>query len=373
MSELLRIFKRSIPYIKELRPICKSVTAVILFQQLEYWSELYPDGFYKFTEPVIKKDKDGNEVVHPIYKKGDSWCEELGFSAEEFKTGFLKIGVCHNSNSAYNQSLSDGMQFLTSDGSESFYCSVYDRVNHMTWYYRNHNLVNDVMDDFLESMKSGNRQSPVPETDNHGLRKPTIPSSRNRQSPVRYTDSTTETTSENQDLVQQAAHATDSNQLSLFSDQEFEAELRRRTGNDSLSISKGIDSERSDLPGSACGKVDKSGKKILPRGGHAPDAFAAFWQQHPIKKGKLAAQAAWNRLKANSELIDTIMHDMSNRKQNDRQWVEGFAPHPATYLNGARWTDEIEPLTNKKTGVQSKQADNSDGSDELWAIMRGES
>lgn len=174
-------------------------------------------------------------------------------------------------------------------------------------------------------------------------------------------------------IVHQAAHAHDPNQLSLFSDQEFEAELRRRTGNDSLSISKGIDSERSDLPAAACGKVDKSGKKILPRGGHAPDAFAAFWEQHPIKKGKLAAQAAWNRLKANSELIDTIMHDMSNRKQNDRQWVEGFAPHPATYLNGARWTDEIEPLTNKKTGVQSKQADNSDGSDELWAIMRGES
>lgn len=173
--------------------------------------------------------------------------------------------------------------------------------------------------------------------------------------------SLTETTTENttkikdQSIVQQAAHAHDSNQLSLFSDQEFEAELRRRTGIESLSISNVSDSERSDLPGAVGGKVDKSGRKILPRGGHAPDAFAAFWQQHPIKKGKLAAQTAWNRLKANSELIDTIMHDMANRKQNDRQWVEGFAPHPATYLNGARWTDEIEPLTIKKTGVQSEQ------------------
>ena len=161
---------------------------------------------------------------------------------------------------------------------------------------------------------------------------------------------------EKQSIVHQAAHAHDPNQLSLFSDQEFEAELRRRTGDHSLSISKVSDSERSDLPAAACGKVDKSGKKILPRGGHAPDAFAAFWEQHPIKKGKLAAQTAWNRLKANSELISTIMHDMANRKQNDRQWVEGFAPHPATYLNGARWTDEIEPLTIKKTGVQSSQS-----------------
>lgn len=175
--------------------------------------------------------------------------------------------------------------------------------------------------------------------------------------PRPLTESTTENTTKikNQDLVHQAAHAHDSNQLSLFSDEDFEAELRRRTGDHSLSISKVSDSERSDLPAAVGGKVDKSGNNILPRGGHAPDAFAAFWSQHPIKKGKLAAQTAWNRLKANSELVDIIMHDMANRKQNDRQWVEGFAPHPATYLNGARWTDEIEPLTNKKTGVQSKQ------------------
>jgi len=172
-----------------------------------------------------------------------------------------------------------------------------------------------------------------------------------------YTETTSETTSERSiDHLPSASDRAHENQLSLFSDQEFEAELRRRTGDHSLSISNASNSDRSDLPRAASGKVENSTSKNKARSDHAPEAFDEFWQQFPIKKGKLAAKTAWNRLKANSELVSAIMHDIANRKQNDRQWVEGFCTHAATYLNGRRWEDEIEPLTIKKSGVQSIQS-----------------
>jgi len=47
-NRLLSIIKGSIPYIKELRPVAGSVTAVILWQQLDYWFEKYPDGSQVF-------------------------------------------------------------------------------------------------------------------------------------------------------------------------------------------------------------------------------------------------------------------------------------------------------------------------------------
>lgn len=204
-------------------------------------------------------------------------------------------------------------------------------------------------------------QSPItekPSPENPSAGKPSTETPLPENPPLNNKESTIKEKNkkeENTSIVHHNARPTDQNQLSLFSDQEFEAELQRRTGDPDLRLSKSSDIERSHVP-AACGKVDNSGKKVLPRGGHAPDAFAAFWAQYPVKKAKDKAQSAWNRLKANSELISTIMHDIANRKQNDRQWVEGFVPHASTYLNGQRWEDEIEPLTNKKTGVQSSQS-----------------
>ena len=185
-----------------------------------------------------------------------------------------------------------------------------------------------------------------------------------------YTETTSEITSERSIDHSQANDRPHENQLSLFSDQEFEAELRRRTGDHSLSISKASNPDRSDLPRAACGKVDKSSEAANA----SQKAFDLFWEQYPRKTAKAAALKAWAKLKASSELIDTIMHDIANRKQNDHQWRDpAFVPHPATYLNGQRWTDEVVKapvLTNQKSGVQSDK-DNS-GIDELWSIMRGE-
>jgi hypothetical protein len=150
-NKILVITRGGIPYIKEVRQIAKSVTATILMQQLDYWFDKYPNGFYKFKSPCN----------HINYKQGDSWEEELFFSEEEFTTAFSKIGHSHKSKTEFDSSLD---KF-----NNKFYCSYFDRKTCLTYYYRNH----DLLDDELEKI-STNRQSRNTETDNHGIQKPTI-------------------------------------------------------------------------------------------------------------------------------------------------------------------------------------------------------
>ncbi len=136
------------------------------------------------------------------------------------------------------------------------------------------------------------------------------------------------------------------------------------------SISKAFESAQLDLAAGDCGKVEK---RKLPRGGHDPEGFAKFWAQYPRKTAKDKAQSAWNRLKPDVGLQDTILHDLAQRKQVDHQWREkAFVPFPATYLNGQRWQDEIIKPNLQNVGVRQGKQNQSDDTSDLWAIMRGE-
>lgn len=82
MIEVLAKDKDVIIYRKELNAITGSVTATILLQQIIY--RFVNNGnkpFYKFIEPC----------GHEKYTKGDSWCEELGFTRKEFLTAIKKL------------------------------------------------------------------------------------------------------------------------------------------------------------------------------------------------------------------------------------------------------------------------------------------
>lgn len=71
------------------------------------------------------------------------------------------------------------------------------------------------------------------------------------------------------------------------------------------------------------------------------DGFDDFWQAYPVKKGKQAALKAWARLKLAPDAVDAVLFKLRQQVERDHDWLRGFAPHPATYLNGARWNDEI--------------------------------
>lgn len=73
--------------------------------------------------------------------------------------------------------------------------------------------------------------------------------------------------------------------------------------------------------------------------------FESFWSMYPNKKAKANARKAWNKLKVDGVLYTEIMKGLALHKKS-RDWIkdEGqFIPHPATWLNGRRWEDEIEP------------------------------
>ena len=73
--------------------------------------------------------------------------------------------------------------------------------------------------------------------------------------------------------------------------------------------------------------------------------FDAFWKVYPIKKGKKAAQRAFSGIPKGIRQL--ILEDIWERIHEDSGWIDGYCPHPATYLNGARWEDEITPVTVK--------------------------
>lgn len=73
-----------VSYRKSLRKLTGSVTSAILLQQVLYWfTRQGYQTFYKFKEPCN----------HKLYKPGDSWTEELGFSKREFDGALKRIGT----------------------------------------------------------------------------------------------------------------------------------------------------------------------------------------------------------------------------------------------------------------------------------------
>lgn len=79
--------------------------------------------------------------------------------------------------------------------------------------------------------------------------------------------------------------------------------------------------------------------------------FQDFWDAYAYKKGRKKAEEKWNKLKPKEKVAcvravpayvaNTVIPGSTSdgtRKQ--------YRMHPLTYLNGARWEDEIYPVQN---------------------------
>ena len=69
--------------------------------------------------------------------------------------------------------------------------------------------------------------------------------------------------------------------------------------------------------------------------------FDEFWSAYPVKKGRAEAEAKW-KARGLDKIADRILADVAARKSGDRQWLDGYAPHGSTYVNGRGWEDSIE-------------------------------
>ena len=120
---------RSSPSFIKYFPRIKSYTgcekATVITGRLEFWFSKYQSGFYKFLEPC----------GHGLYRAGDSWSEELGFSRKVFNRAFDLIGVRYKSKSEFKNA-EDKFQ-------GKIYASYHDRKTNRTYFVRNHALAND--------------------------------------------------------------------------------------------------------------------------------------------------------------------------------------------------------------------------------------
>ena len=79
--------------------------------------------------------------------------------------------------------------------------------------------------------------------------------------------------------------------------------------------------------------------------------FEQFWQLYNYKVAKKAARKAWSKVSEADRA--QVMESLPERIATDKQWLAGFQPHPATFLNGERWEDEYE----KCKGDHSKESE----------------
>ncbi len=107
------------------------------------------------------------------------------------------------------------------------------------------------------------------------------------------------------------------------------AELRRAPQNSALSLSLSLSGSLSQ----SCARADESDQ-----------LFAQFWAAYPKKKAKEDAQRAWKKLSLNSELLAVILRAVEHQRHSpDWQKDSGrYIPLPASWLNGARWTDVVD-------------------------------
>ena len=86
---------------------------------------------------------------------------------------------------------------------------------------------------------------------------------------------------------------------------------------------------------------DQKQKSLVQRAARSANRFPEFWAAYPVKKGRSEALAKWTA-RGLDAIADRIIADVQARKAHDRQWLDGYAPHGSTYVNGRGWEDEIE-------------------------------
>lgn len=72
--------------------------------------------------------------------------------------------------------------------------------------------------------------------------------------------------------------------------------------------------------------------------------FKKLYDCYPKKIGRAAAEKAFTKLNPSDDLIETMIAAIELQKTTDA-WTKDdgkFIPHPATWINGRRWEDELK-------------------------------
>ena len=99
----------------------------------------------------------------------------------------------------------------------------------------------------------------------------------------------------------------------------------------------------------------------------ASPLFDEFWKLWPRREGKAAAVKAWAKATkkiSDVQLMGLVRAYVTNPNRPEKQ----FIPHAATWLNGERWTDDLDAAVTH----HHPPTDNWMYEDVKWGINRGE-
>jgi len=100
----------------------------------------------------------------------------------------------------------------------------------------------------------------------------------------------------------------------------------------------------SDRGPTTVGRSEEKRSEKNPSANADACGFDEFWKAYPRKKDKQDALKAWKRIAPDEDLRARVMSAVALQKQSMEWQKDGgrFIPYPSTWLNGARWDDEVE-------------------------------
>lgn len=75
--------------------------------------------------------------------------------------------------------------------------------------------------------------------------------------------------------------------------------------------------------------------------------FDSFWKLYPRKIGRGQARRAWSGA-VKKVTVEVIIAGLERQLPHWAQKERDFVPYPSTWLNGERWSDELEPALGAK-------------------------
>ena len=146
--------------------------------------------------------------------------------------------------------------------------------------------------------------------------------------------------------------ADESNRLQVLSDVPY-----------SYSITDSITDSIKDppTPPQPGGEPAKESRKKKPPNPEEHPSFAGFWSAYPRKINRSGASKAFSKIDPDDTLAAAMLAAI-DRQKNSAQWTKDggeFIPHPATWLNGRRWEDELPvaslvPKPSPAAGFQTR-------------------
>lgn len=86
------------------------------------------------------------------------------------------------------------------------------------------------------------------------------------------------------------------------------------------------------------------------------DGFDDFWEVWPRKVAKKPAQDRWAEISPNKALVERIIAAVQAQVKAGILSADKFTPHPATWLNAGRWTDQL-PKEAERASKRRAEAD----------------